>query len=73
MVALVRYVNLAHKGRYFIAAGDKVLYVPEHFKNVHEEDIKLFIGLSILEDRNKGKSKVRNWAYGMVLSFGLIH
>ena len=77
VVALVRYVNLAHKGKYFIVAGEKVLYVPEHFKNVNDQNIKLFVELTILEDRNKGDSKlvnkVRSWLYGMKLNFSLVH
>lgn len=76
-VSLVRYVNLAHKGKYFIVAGTRVLYVPEHFKSVNENNIKLFIELNILEDRNKGDSKiinkVRSWLYGMKLNFSLVH
>ena len=72
VVALVRYVNLTHKGKYFIVAGEKVLYVPEHLKN-----IKLFVEFTILEDRNKGDSKIinkfRSWLYGMKLSFSLVH
>ena len=77
VVALVRYVNIAHKGKYFIVAGEKVLYVPEHFKNVNEQNIKLFVELTILEDRNKVDSKivnkVRSWLYGMKLNFSLVH
>ena len=77
VVALVRYVNLAHKGKYFIVAGEKVLYVPEHLKTINEQNIKLFVELTILEDRNKGDSKIinkfRSWLYGMKLSFSLVH
>lgn len=76
-VALIRYINLAHKGKYFIVAGDKVLYVPERFKDVNEENIKIFVRLTITEDREKGSNalinKVRSWLYGIKLNLSLVY
>lgn len=61
----------------YMVAGEKVLYVPEHLKTINEQNIKLFVELTILEDRNKGDSKIvnkfRSWLYGMKLSFSLVH
>lgn len=78
-VALVRYINLAHKGRYFIVLGDEVLFVPECYRGVSKENIKVYIDLTVLEDskRSSTNSKLinslRGWIYGVRMNMSIAH
>lgn len=61
----------------FLVGHNYMEKLSESVFDTFEPDIKLFVELTILEDRNKGNSKIinkfRSWLYGMKLNFSLVH
>lgn len=71
--ALVRYINLAYKGRVIISLGEEVLYVPRGYTHVTMEEVELFVSIKRKEYENRSSNKavnaVRQWAYGLRFLF----
>lgn len=67
-VAMVRYINLCHKGKYIIVMGNEVLFQPAHLAHVSKNNLELFINLNLSEDRKKTTNhflnRVRSWIHG---------
>lgn len=67
-VALVRFVNLCHKGRYLIVVDEEIVFIPERHLHTKAIDLQLYVSLTLLEEEKKTASnffnRIRSWIYG---------
>ena len=63
---IVRIINIAHRGRYNITLNEEVIYVAKGYRNQNQEEYGRFIRLSILNYKDKTKSKVMRQLKGDV-------
>lgn len=67
-VAVIRYVNICRKGNFIIVLGNEILYVPEHHRHLKDDDLQLYVNITLREEETRTSSKlanhVRSWIFG---------